>query len=82
MDLKAIFGLEVPLFSGLRSVIGTVRGSGSIVMNVLGLQHPAFLAGGHAPGKSSSIRLFQLGIGLEAMVCGHGGVSSWGSGSS
>src|SRR5712692_9788741 len=44
---------------------------------VTGLQHPAFLAGGHAPGKSSSIRLFQLGIGLEAMVCGHGVVSSW-----
>jgi hypothetical protein len=44
---------------------------------VAGLQHPAFLAGGHAPGKSSSICLFQLCIGLEAMVCGHGVVSSW-----
>ena len=43
---------------------------------VPGLQRAAFLAGGHAPGKYSLVCLFQLGIGLEAMICGHGVVSS------
>jgi len=43
---------------------------------VPGLQLLALLADGHVPGKYSSICLFHLCIGLEAMVCGHGGVSS------
>jgi hypothetical protein len=43
---------------------------------VTGLQLPAFVTGGHAPGKYSSVCFFQTGIGDESMVFGHGGVSS------
>jgi hypothetical protein len=39
---------------------------------VPGLQLPAFLAGGHVPGKYSAACLFQLGICPESMVCGQG----------
>ena len=49
---------------------------------VRGLRRSEFLAGGHAPGKYSSVCLFHLGICHESMVSGHGVVSSLGSGSS
>jgi len=39
---------------------------------VPGLQRPAFLAGGYAPGKYSAVGLFQPGICPESTVCGHG----------